>query len=181
VACRKHRVIPSASQPWPPRRISSPGRRTRPWWPRWRLISERLSGTQDREAAALGSRALPDGASNWSNRRFARWFEGGTTNLAYQLASIRHRAGPRAEKNGSDLGKANPATRAASPTTDCMPGLQGRPMPAGLASAKVRSWWPFYMPMVPEARHRHAGLRPHRVRPISWYLCGFSAEALRDV
>jgi acetyl-CoA synthetase len=114
---------------------------------------------------------------DWSHPPFARWFEGGTTNLSYNCLD-RHLDGPRAEKTAliwegepgdtrtftyrqlhAEVGKAANALKA-----------------LGIGKGDLVA---LYMPMVPEAAI--AMLACARIgAPHSVVFGGFSADALRD-
>ena len=114
---------------------------------------------------------------DWSNPPFARWFEGGTTNLAYNCLD-RHLVGPRAEKTAliweGEPGDVRTFTyrqlhAEVARAANALKAL-------GIGKGDLVA---LYMPMVPEAAI--AMLACARIgAPHSVVFGGFSAEALRD-
>ena len=118
-----------------------------------------------------------DTVLDWSNPPFARWFEGGSTNLSYNCLD-RHLDGPRAEKTAliweGEPGDSRSFTyrqlhAEVSRAANALKAL-------GIGKGDLVA---LYMPMVPEAAI--AMLACARIgAPHSVVFGGFSAEALRD-
>ncbi len=114
---------------------------------------------------------------NWSDAPFARWFEGGTTNLSYNCLD-RHLDGPRADKTAliweGEPGDVRRFTYRQLHAEVCKAANALKAM--GIAKGDLVA---LYMPMVPEAAI--AMLACARIgAPHSVVFGGFSAEALRD-
>jgi acetyl-CoA synthetase len=114
---------------------------------------------------------------DWSNAPFARWFEGGTTNLSYNCLD-RHLAGPRADKTAliweGEPGDSRSFTYRQLHAAVCQAANALRALGVGKGDLVA-----LYMPMVPEAAI--AMLACARIgAPHSVVFGGFSAEALRD-
>lgn len=114
---------------------------------------------------------------DWSNPPFARWFEGGTTNLAYNCLD-RHLDGPRAEKTAliweGEPGDSRHFTYRDLHGEVCRAANALKALGIGKGDLVA-----LYMPMVPEAAI--AMLACARIgAPHSVVFGGFSAEALRD-
>ena len=114
---------------------------------------------------------------DWSNPPFARWFEGGTTNLSFNCLD-RHLEGPRAQKTAliweGEPGDVRMFTYRELHAEVCRAAnaLKG----LGIGKGDLVA---LYMPMVPEAAI--AMLACARIgAPHSVVFGGFSAEALRD-
>ncbi|QNI64231.1 acetate--CoA ligase [Synechococcus sp. A15-44] len=114
---------------------------------------------------------------DWSNPPFARWFEGGTTNLSYNCLD-RHLDGPTAQKTAliweGEPGDVRRFTYQELHAEVCKAanGLKA----IGIGKGDLVA---LYMPMVPEAAI--AMLACARIgAPHSVVFGGFSAEALRD-
>jgi acetyl-CoA synthetase len=118
-----------------------------------------------------------DTVLDWSNPPFARWFEGGTTNLAYNCLD-RHLAGPRADKTAliweGEPGDVRTFTYSELHAEVCRAANALKAL--GVVKGDLVA---LYMPMVPEAAI--AMLACARIgAPHSVVFGGFSAEALRD-
>ncbi|MCP9801215.1 acetate--CoA ligase [Synechococcus sp. RedBA-s] len=114
---------------------------------------------------------------DWSNPPFARWFEGGTTNLAYNCLD-RHLDGPRAEKTALIWeGEPGDSRRFSYRELHAQVCKAANALKAlGIGKGDLVA---LYMPMVPEAAI--AMLACARIgAPHSVVFGGFSAEALRD-
>ncbi|EAQ75176.1 MULTISPECIES: acetate--CoA ligase [unclassified Synechococcus] len=114
---------------------------------------------------------------DWSNPPFARWFEGGTTNLAYNCLD-RHLDGPRAEKTAliweGEPGDSRRFSYRELHAEVCKAANALKAL--GIRKGDLVA---LYMPMVPEATI--AMLACARIgAPHSVVFGGFSAEALRD-
>ncbi|MCP9826395.1 acetate--CoA ligase [Synechococcus sp. EJ6-Ellesmere] len=114
---------------------------------------------------------------DWSNPPFARWFEGGTTNLAYNCLD-RHLDGPRAEKTAliweGEPGDSRRFSYRELHAEVCKAANALKAL--GIRKGDLVA---LYMPMVPEATI--AMLACERIgAPHSVVFGGFSAEALRD-
>ncbi|MDM7938663.1 MAG: acetate--CoA ligase [Cyanobium sp. CZS 48M] len=114
---------------------------------------------------------------DWSNPPFARWFEGGTTNLAYNCLD-RHLQGPRAEKTAliweGEPGDSRHFSYRELHAQVCKAANALKALGIGKGDLVA-----LYMPMVPEAAI--AMLACARIgAPHSVVFGGFSAEALRD-
>jgi acetyl-CoA synthetase len=114
---------------------------------------------------------------DWSNAPFARWFEGGTTNLSYNCLD-RHLAGPRADKTAliweGEPGDSRSFTYRQLHAEVCKAANALKALGIGKGDLVA-----LYMPMVPEAAI--AMLACARIgAPHSVVFGGFSAEALRD-
>ena len=114
---------------------------------------------------------------DWSDAPFARWFEGGTTNLSYNCLD-RHLDGPRADKTAliweGEPGDVRRFTYRQLHAEVCKAANALKAM--GIAKGDLVA---LYMPMVPEAAI--AMLACARIgAPHSVVFGGFSAEALRD-
>jgi acetyl-CoA synthetase len=118
-----------------------------------------------------------DSVLDWSNPPFARWFEGGRTNLAYNCLD-RHLDGPRAEKTAliweGEPGDGRSYTYRQLHAEVCKAANALKALGVGKGDLVA-----LYMPMVPEAAI--AMLACARIgAPHSVVFGGFSAEALRD-
>ena len=114
---------------------------------------------------------------DWSNPPFARWFEGGTTNVAYNCLD-RHLSGPRADKTALIWeGEPGDGRRFTYRQLHAEVGKAAHALKAlGVRKGDLVA---LYMPMVPEAAI--AMLACARIgAPHSVVFGGFSAEALRD-
>ncbi len=114
---------------------------------------------------------------DWSNPPFARWFEGGTTNLSYNCLD-RHLDGPRAEKTALIWeGEPGDTRRFSYRELHAEVGKAANALKAlGIGKGDLVA---LYMPMVPEAAI--AMLACARIgAPHSVVFGGFSADALRD-
>jgi len=114
---------------------------------------------------------------DWSHPPFARWFEGGTTNLAYNCLD-RHLEGPRADKTALIWeGEPGDGRRFSYRQLHAEVGKAANALKAlGIGKGDLVA---LYMPMVPEAAI--AMLACARIgAPHSVVFGGFSAEALRD-
>ena len=114
---------------------------------------------------------------NWSEAPFARWFEGGTTNLSYNCLD-RHLDGPKADKTAliweGEPGDVRRFTYRQLHAEVCKAANALKAM--GVTKGDLVA---LYMPMVPEAAI--AMLACARIgAPHSVVFGGFSAEALRD-
>jgi acetyl-CoA synthetase len=114
---------------------------------------------------------------DWSNPPFARWFEGGTTNLSFNCLD-RHLNGPRAEKTAliweGEPGDTRTFTYRQLHAEVCKAANALKAL--GLGKGDLVA---LYMPMVPEAAI--AMLACARIgAPHSVVFGGFSADALRD-
>ena len=114
---------------------------------------------------------------DWSNPPFARWFEGGTTNLAYNCLD-RHLAGPRAEKTAliweGEPGDSRSFTYRQLHAEVAKAANALKALGVGKGDLVA-----LYMPMIPEAAI--AMLACARIgAPHSVVFGGFSADALRD-
>ena len=114
---------------------------------------------------------------DWSNPPFARWFEGGTTNLAYNCLD-RHLAGPRADKTAliweGEPGDTRTFSYRQLHAEVCRAANALKALGVGKGDLVA-----LYMPMVPEAAI--AMLACARIgAPHSVVFGGFSADALRD-
>lgn len=114
---------------------------------------------------------------DWSNPPFARWFEGGTTNLSYNCLD-RHLDGPTAQKTAliweGEPGDVRRFTYQELHAEVCKAAHGLKAMGIGKGDLVA-----LYMPMVPEAAI--AMLACARIgAPHSVVFGGFSAEALRD-
>jgi acetyl-CoA synthetase len=114
---------------------------------------------------------------DWSNPPFARWFEGGTTNLSFNCLD-RHLEGPRAEKTAliweGEPGDVRRFTYRELHAEVCRAANALKALGIGKGDLVA-----LYMPMVPEAAI--AMLACARIgAPHSVVFGGFSAEALRD-
>jgi acetyl-CoA synthetase len=114
---------------------------------------------------------------DWSNPPFARWFEGGTTNLSFNCLD-RHLEGPRAEKTAliweGEPGDVRRFTYRELHGEVCRAANALKALGIGKGDLVA-----LYMPMVPEAAI--AMLACARIgAPHSVVFGGFSAEALRD-
>ena len=114
---------------------------------------------------------------DWSNPPFARWFEGGTTNLSYNCLD-RHLDGPTAQKTAliweGEPGDVRRFTYQELHAEVCKAANGLKAMGIGKGDLVA-----LYMPMVPEAAI--AMLACARIgAPHSVVFGGFSAEALRD-
>ena len=114
---------------------------------------------------------------DWSQPPFARWFEGGTTNLSFNCLD-RHLAGPRAEKVAliweGEPGDVRTFTYRQLHAEVCKTANALKALGIGKGDLVA-----LYMPMVPEAAI--AMLACARIgAPHSVVFGGFSAEALRD-
>ena len=114
---------------------------------------------------------------DWNNPPFARWFEGGTTNLSYNCLD-RHLKGPRAKKTAliweGEPGDVRQFTYQELHAEVCRAANALKAMGVGKGDLVA-----LYMPMVPEAAI--AMLACARIgAPHSVVFGGFSAEALRD-
>ncbi|MFM7436316.1 MAG: acetate--CoA ligase, partial [Vulcanococcus sp.] len=114
---------------------------------------------------------------DWSNPPFARWFEGGTTNLSYNCLD-RHLNGPRADKTAliweGEPGDERRFTYRQLHAEVCKAANALKALGIGKGDLVA-----LYMPMVPEAAI--AMLACARIgAPHSVVFGGFSADALRD-
>ena len=114
---------------------------------------------------------------DWSAPPFARWFEGGTTNLSYNCLD-RHLQGPRADKIAliweGEPGDTRSFTYRQLHQAVCQAANGLRALGIGKGDLVA-----LYMPMVPEAAI--AMLACARIgAPHSVVFGGFSADALRD-
>ena len=114
---------------------------------------------------------------DWSDAPFARWFEGGTTNLSFNCLD-RHLEGPTAAKTAliweGEPGDVRRFTYSELHAEVCKAANALRAMGIGKGDLVA-----LYMPMVPEAAI--AMLACARIgAPHSVVFGGFSAEALRD-
>ncbi|CAK6694731.1 acetate--CoA ligase [Synechococcus sp. BA-124 BA4] len=114
---------------------------------------------------------------DWSNPPFARWFEGGSTNVSYNCLD-RHLDGPRAEKTAliweGEPGDSRRFTYRDLHAEVCRAANALKALGIGKGDLVA-----LYMPMVPEAAI--AMLACARLgAPHSVVFGGFSAEALRD-
>ncbi|MFN9630212.1 MAG: acetate--CoA ligase [Cyanobacteriota bacterium] len=114
---------------------------------------------------------------DWSSPPFARWFEGGTTNLSFNCLD-RHLTGPRAEKTAliweGEPGDTRTFTYRELHAEVCRAANALKALGIGRGDLVA-----LYMPMVPEAAI--AMLACARIgAPHSVVFGGFSAEALRD-
>ena len=114
---------------------------------------------------------------DWSNPPFARWFEGGTTNLSTNCLD-RHLTGPRADKTAliweGEPGDGRSFTYRELHGEVCRAANALKALGIGKGDLVA-----LYMPMVPEAAI--AMLACARIgAPHSVVFGGFSAEALRD-
>ncbi len=114
---------------------------------------------------------------DWSDAPFARWFEGGTTNLSFNCLD-RHLEGPTAEKTAliweGEPGDVRRFTYRDLHSEVCKAANALKSL--GIAKGDLVA---LYMPMVPEAAI--AMLACARIgAPHSVVFGGFSAEALRD-
>ena len=114
---------------------------------------------------------------DWSNPPFARWFEGGTTNLSFNCLD-RHLNGPRAEKTAliweGEPGDTRTFTYRQLHAEVCKAANALKALGIGKGDLVA-----LYMPMVPEAAI--AMLACARIgAPHSVVFGGFSADALRD-
>ena len=114
---------------------------------------------------------------DWSNPPFARWFEGGTTNLSFNCLD-RHLEGPRADKTAliweGEPGDSRTFTYRQLHAEVCKAANALKALGIGKGDLVA-----LYMPMVPEAAI--AMLACARIgAPHSVVFGGFSADALRD-
>ncbi len=114
---------------------------------------------------------------DWSNPPFARWFEGGTTNLSFNCLD-RHLNGPKADKTAliweGEPGDVRRFTYRELHAEVCRAANALKALGIGKGDLVA-----LYMPMVPEAAI--AMLACARIgAPHSVVFGGFSAEALRD-
>ena len=114
---------------------------------------------------------------DWSNPPFARWFEGGTTNLSFNCLD-RHLQGPRADKTAliweGEPGDTRTFTYRQLHSEVCRAANALKALGIGKGDLVA-----LYMPMVPEAAI--AMLACARIgAPHSVVFGGFSADALRD-
>jgi acetyl-CoA synthetase len=114
---------------------------------------------------------------DWSNPPFAKWFEGGTTNLAYNCLD-RHLDGPRADKTAliweGEPGDSRSFTYRQLHAEVCKAANALKALGIGKGDLVA-----LYMPMIPEAAI--AMLACARIgAPHSVVFGGFSADALRD-
>ena len=114
---------------------------------------------------------------DWSNPPFARWFEGGTTNLSFNCLD-RHLLGPRADKTAliweGEPGDTRRFTYCQLHAEVCKAANALKALGVGKGDLVA-----LYMPMVPEAAI--AMLACARIgAPHSVVFGGFSADALRD-
>ena len=114
---------------------------------------------------------------DWSNPPFARWFEGGRTNLSYNCLD-RHLTGPRADKTAliweGEPGDTRTFTYRQLHAEVCKAANAIKALGIGKGDLVA-----LYMPMVPEAAI--AMLACARIgAPHSVVFGGFSADALRD-
>ena len=115
---------------------------------------------------------------DWSNPPFARWFEGGTTNLSFNCLD-RHLHGPRAEKTAliweGEPGDTRTFTYRQLHAEVCKAANALKALGIGKGDLVA-----LYMPMVPEAAI--AMLACARIgAPHSVVFGGFSADALREI
>jgi len=118
-----------------------------------------------------------DTVLDWSNPPFARWFEGGTTNLSFNCLD-RHLSGPRADKTAliweGEPGDTRTFTYRQLHAEVCKAANALKALGIGKGDLVA-----LYMPMVPEAAI--AMLACARIgAPHSVVFGGFSADALRD-
>ena len=118
-----------------------------------------------------------DTVLDWTNPPFAKWFEGGTTNLSYNCLD-RHLDGPRAEKTAliweGEPGDVRTFTYRELHQHVCQAANALKALGVGKGDLVA-----LYMPMVPEAAI--AMLACARIgAPHSVVFGGFSADALRD-
>ena len=114
---------------------------------------------------------------DWSNPPFAKWFDGGKTNLSYNCLD-RHLEGPKAEKTAliweGEPGDVRRFTYRELHAEVCQAANALKSMGIGKGDLVA-----LYMPMIPEAAI--AMLACARIgAPHSVVFGGFSAEALRD-
>ncbi|MEB3331176.1 MAG: AMP-binding protein, partial [Synechococcaceae cyanobacterium] len=114
---------------------------------------------------------------DWSDPPFARWFEGGTTNLSFNCLD-RHLSGPRAEKTAliweGEPGDTRTFTYRQLHAEVCKAANALKALGIGKGDLVA-----LYMPMIPEAAI--AMLACARIgAPHSVVFGGFSADALRD-
>ena len=114
---------------------------------------------------------------DWSNPPFAKWFDGGKTNLSYNCLD-RHLEGPKAEKTAliweGEPGDVRRFTYRELHAEVCQAANALKAMGIGKGDLVA-----LYMPMIPEAAI--AMLACARIgAPHSVVFGGFSAEALRD-
>ena len=114
---------------------------------------------------------------DWSNPPFARWFEGGTTNLSYNCLD-RHLDGPRADKTAliweGEPGDVRRFSYRELHAEVCRAANALKALGIGKGDLVA-----LYMPMVPEAAI--AMLACARIgAPHSVVFGGFSSDALRD-
>jgi len=114
---------------------------------------------------------------NWSNPPFARWFEGGTTNISYNCLD-RHLLGPKADKRAliweGEPGDTRIFSYRQLHTEVCKAANALKAL--GIKKGDLVA---LYMPMVPEAAI--SMLACARIGAAhSVVFGGFSAEALRD-
>ena len=155
----------------------------------------RVSGMESYRALADAAKADPDNfwgeaarrelhwfepfqtVLDWSNPPFARWFEGGTTNLSYNCLD-RHLQGDKANKTAliweGEPGDVREFTYKQLHAEVCRAANALKAMGVGKGDLVA-----LYMPMIPEAAI--AMLACARIgAPHSVVFGGFSAEALRD-
>ena len=118
-----------------------------------------------------------DTVLDWTNPPFAKWFEGGTTNLSFNCLD-RHLDGPRAEKPAliweGEPGDVRTFTYRELHQQVCQAANALKALGVGKGDLVA-----LYMPMVPEAAI--AMLACARIgAPHSVVFGGFSADALRD-
>jgi acetyl-CoA synthetase len=118
-----------------------------------------------------------DTVLDWSQPPFARWFEGGTTNLSFNCLD-RHLAGPRADKTAliweGEPGDTRTFSYRQLHAEVCKAANALKALGIGKGDLVA-----LYMPMIPEAAI--AMLACARIgAPHSVVFGGFSAEALRD-
>ncbi|MFZ9282813.1 MAG: AMP-binding protein, partial [Prochlorococcaceae cyanobacterium] len=118
-----------------------------------------------------------DTVLDWSNPPFARWFEGGTTNLSFNCLD-RHLSGPRADKTAliweGEPGDTRTFTYRQLHAEVCKAANALKALGIGKGDLVA-----LYMPMIPEAAI--AMLACARIgAPHSVVFGGFSADALRD-
>ena len=164
----------------------------------WRLdvsANARISSLEAYRALAESARQDPDGfwgeaarkelhwfepfhtVLDWSDPPFARWFEGGTTNLSFNCLD-RHLEGPTADKTAliweGEPGDVRRFTYRTLHEEVCKAANALKSL--GVSKGDLVA---LYMPMVPEAAI--AMLACARIgAPHSVVFGGFSAEALRD-
>jgi acetyl-CoA synthetase len=114
---------------------------------------------------------------DWSNPPFAKWFEGGTTNLSFNCLD-RHLTGPRADKPAliweGEPGDSRTFTYRQLHAEVCKAANALKALGIGKGDLVA-----LYMPMIPEAAI--AMLACARIgAPHSVVFGGFSADALRD-